>query len=232
MYESADSFYEEPSLLLRIFMGFARLLLFPMSILNFVALPVGAIWLCVLGSWKLVILAFLSSFLSPKIIGLVTLPSAGLQVAAAKTIQGQRSFLRWFLCGLLLTGSYYYFALVFGAWGLISFSYIIRYASANALIPSLLLAFAVGIWPEQAMADMKNPSIQENLCLLCGITEMVAMSILRLLHVGDLRWYLSVCVISIMIFVPIQVWVAWIGLKQVASSAADELFDDSMETRG
>ena len=229
MYGSADYFYDEPSLLSRILMSVASLLLLPISILNFVALPVGAIWLCILGYWKLVVIVIIASFFSPKIIGLVTLPSAGLQVVAAKVIERERSFLRWLLCGLLLSGSYYYFAIIFGAWSLISFSYIIRSTSANALIPALLLAFALGIWPEQAMADTKNPSIHENLCLLCGITEMVAMSILLLLHVGDLIWYLTACVITIIVFVWIQMWIAWLGLKSLASSGADEFLDDNRD---
>lgn len=86
MYNSTDSFDEEPSPLARIFVGFASLLLLPISILNFVALPVGAVWLCVLGHWKLVVLSVLAAFICPKVIGLVTLPSHALQVAAAKLI--------------------------------------------------------------------------------------------------------------------------------------------------
>jgi hypothetical protein len=214
MYSSTDSFDEDPTILARVLVGLAGLLLLPISILNFVALPAGAIWLCVLGYWKLVVLSLIAAFICPKIIGLLTLPSHGLQVAAAKMIGQEMSSIRWFACVLLLAGSYYYLAFAFGAWSLTSFSLIIRSASANATIPALLVAFAVGIWPEQAMADRANRSIQENLCLLCGITELLAMSILVLFRVGDLRWYLTACVISIMVFVPIQVWIAMIGLRE------------------
>jgi hypothetical protein len=114
-----DSFDDEPSLTSKAFISFASLLLFPISILNFVALPVGAIWLCVLGYWKLVVLSFLAAFIGGKIIGLITLPSFGLQAVAAKTIEGQTSLLRRFLSMLLLAGSYSYFSFVFGAWGLV-----------------------------------------------------------------------------------------------------------------
>jgi hypothetical protein len=214
MYGSTDSFDEDPRILARIFVGFASLLFLPISILNFVALPVGAIWLLVLGYWKLVVFSLIAAFICPKVIGLATLPSHGLQVAAAKIVGQERSFLSWFACVLLLAASYYYFAFVFGAWGFTSFSLIVRSVSAKATIPALLVAFAVGVWPEQAMADPVNRSIQENLCLLCGITELLAMSTLLLFRVGDLRWYLTACLISIMVFVPIQVWVALIGLRE------------------
>jgi hypothetical protein len=221
MYGRIDLFDDEPSPISKAFMSLASLLLFPISILNFVALPAGAIWLCVLGYWKLVVFAILAAFLAPKIVGLLTIPSFGLQTLAVKTIAEQRSLLRWFFCGLLFVGSYFYFAFVFGAWGLIIFAYIVWSVTTNATIPALLLAFALGIWPEQAMADPTNRSIQENLCLLCGIAEMVSLSVLLLLHVGDLRWFLTACVIPIIVFVPIQVWVTWGALNALNSAEQD-----------
>jgi hypothetical protein len=114
MYGRIDLFDDEPSPISKAFMSLASLLLFPISILNFVALPAGAIWLCVLGYWKLVVFAILAAFLAPKIVGLLTIPSFGLQTLAVKTIAEQRSLLRWFFCGLLFVGSYFYFAFVFG----------------------------------------------------------------------------------------------------------------------
>jgi hypothetical protein len=50
---------------------------------------------------------------------------------------------------------------------------------------------------------------------------MVSLSVLLLLHVGDLRWFLTACVIPIIVFVPIQVWVTWGALNALNSAEQD-----------
>jgi hypothetical protein len=178
------------------------------SLVNFIALPVGAVWLCIMGHWKLVVLWFFVSMLSPRIIGFVTLPVFGLQAVAAALIVHERSFFRPMFGSMLIFASILIYAIVFGAWSLVSFTYVTGAVSERATIPGLLFALAVAVWPTQAMTDPRDPGVQETLSLLCSTVEVIGMSLVLLFHVGAFRWYLTVCLLAVGVCVPIQAWIA------------------------
>jgi hypothetical protein len=195
--------------------GLATLLLFPLSIINLCALPVGAIWLLVLGRWKIVLVTLAAAFLSPKVIGLVTHPLFWLQVLAARNVENRPTFLRQILAINLFAVSLLGYAAVLGAWCLLSLVYVMHSAPPNGTIPSVLLAFSVGVWPPQGMSSF-NPSdrsLQDNLCLLCTMTQMCAICVVRLAQIHDPRWYITSCLTPLVVFVPVQVAAAWASLR-------------------
>jgi hypothetical protein len=208
MSSSIDLIGEHPSFVVRIIAGLGSSLLALVSLVNFGALPIGATWLCIVGYWKLVLVWFIAALFSPKIMGLITLPLFGIDLLAAKLINERLSFVRPMFGAMLVVCSYISYAIVFGAWNLISFNYVARSVSEKATIPALLLAFAVAVWPIQAMTDPRDPGIQETLSLLCNMVQMLAMSVMLLFGVGDLRWYITACIIAILFFMPLQTGIA------------------------
>src|SRR5271167_4791493 len=97
MYGKTDSFDDEPSLLLKLYAACSSLMGVPLIILNWTILPVGVIWLCILGYWELAIWGVLAWFFGDKLLGILTIPSSLLNGIAVRVVQRRPPF-RWFQC--------------------------------------------------------------------------------------------------------------------------------------
>src|SRR5271157_1529215 len=90
MYEKIDSFDDEPSLVLKLYAACSSLMGVPLIILNWTSLPVGVIWLCISGYWKLAIWGLLAWFFGGKLLGILTIPSSLLNRVAVRVVDRHR----------------------------------------------------------------------------------------------------------------------------------------------
>ena len=117
-----------------------------MYALEWIALPVAVVWLLLLGAWWTLAVA-LAGFAAPLLLGVGMLPGLAIAVMATRVVAKQRRLgITISLLGML------YVAGLITVWCMGVFTFLANRASADTLLPMLLLAFAVGTGPWRFMA--------------------------------------------------------------------------------
>jgi hypothetical protein len=128
----------------------------PIMLLNSFGGVVAAIWLLFRGDWRLVLLGFLSTLISPSALGVVLLPS--MLIGAAAITLMERGALAQLIgaLSLFLSEAWLYAAMI--AWSWFSFQIVLGHRDSGPLLPYLLWAYAIatGPWSYMVLREARN----------------------------------------------------------------------------
>ena len=140
--------------LIGFFQRFMFLLVFPISVMNFLGGTIALVWLLFLGEWRLVLLGFMYLIIGPFAVGFAMLPGLVFAAPAHSFLESGKKI----LAGLFILMSTFYTVSILSIWCiwiLIEFS---KYAGDNLVIPSLLWSYGVAMGTLQYLATKDEAS--------------------------------------------------------------------------